>query len=375
MNQKKTDNLLEKIQTLEKDKLQPYIGLALLIVSAYFLWLLFRSYAWDAFFALLLYIGFYQFNHLIIAILSKSKLKLPTKTIAALTSTTLAFSLIIVPFSLLVRQLILESYELINKLQLAIANGTLMESLTKLPYLSEMVTLTPFFWVEIFNSLSDITHSYISYINPQQISSWSGNFFILLQGGLQLTFTSLFHLILIVTSLFFLLKDGSSVYQFLRMSIPLPTNVIDHFTKRMYQTTLDLLQGSVFVAIVQGTALAIVLAFLDFSNVVSYGVVAAIFSVVPIIGTSIIWLPCALYLATFEMRLGAAIFLAIYGFSVYFALDNIVKPKFLDSKLGIHPMLLFLAIMGGLAEFGFVGIIVGPIFLMLFKMIWNIYRI
>ncbi|MCB1308570.1 MAG: AI-2E family transporter, partial [Leptospiraceae bacterium] len=56
-------------------------------------------------------------------------------------------------------------------------------------------------------------------------------------------------------------------------------------------------------------------------------------------------------------------------------LENIVKPKLMDRKLGMHPLLLFFAILGGLTEFGFTGVILGPLFVTLFMTIWSIYHI
>ena len=103
--------------------------------------------------------------------------------------------------------------------------------------------------------------------------------------------------------------------------------------------------------------------------------IAAILSVVPVIGASVVWVPCALYLAMFEMRLGAAILLAVYCLTILPVLENFIKPKLLNTKLGIHPLLLFFAIMGGISEFGLIGVIMGPLFLMLFKVIWDVYRI
>ena len=233
----------------------------------------------------------------------------------------------------------------------------------------------PFFWVEIFNFSAELTKDFAVYLEPEKIGNWLQGIFRFVQGGLGLTFSFIYELLLMLILLYFLFRDGPDFYSFLRRALPFPADITDYFTANMQRNIEDVLRGNVFVSLLQGAFLGLALLFCGFESVFTYGAIASIFAVIPIVGTAVVWLPSALYLATIEARYGTALLLAIYGLSLYLILENILKPKLLDSKLGIHPLFLFFAILGGLAEFGISGVILGPLFLVLFKTIWSIYRV
>jgi predicted PurR-regulated permease PerM len=91
----------------------------------------------------------------------------------------------------------------------------------------------------------------------------------------------------------------------------------------------------------------------------------AIASFVPMIGTALVWVPIAASIF-FSGQPGAALtFLALSAFLVA-TLDNFIRPVLLHDRLKIHPLLIFFAILGGLKIFGFNGILLGPLVLMLF---------
>ena len=80
-------------------------------------------------------------------------------------------------------------------------------------------------------------------------------------------------------------------------------------------------------------------------------------------------------MAFLRQEYAPALFLSIYCPAVYLILENVFKPILLDRKLALHPMFLFLAILGGIAEFGPSGVIIGPVVVTLFLTMWRIYHI
>ena len=63
------------------------------------------------------------------------------------------------------------------------------------------------------------------------------------------------------------------------------------------------------------------------------------------------------------------------AFTAYLVLENFIKPKLLDKKLKIHPFLIFLSLIGGLKEFGVIGVIIGPVALTVIIIIWDFWKL
>ena len=349
--------------------------------AGYLVFIVLDNYAWPAFLALLLYIGFSGVHKQLLLYagkyLFKDKREAALRGWVAAFSTLLACTLIMVPGIFIIKQLIGELYWLFGQIHHFLADEESLKKLEHIPWLGTFLSREPFFWVELFNLSAEFTKDFDSYLDldPKKIGNWLQGVFRFVRGGLSLSFSFVYELLLTLILLYFLFRDGPDFYRFLRKALPFPTKVTDYFTANMQRSIEDVLRGNVFVSLLQGTFLGFALLLCGFESVVTYGAIASIFAVVPILGTAVIWLPSALYLAAVEARYGSATLLAVYGLSVYLALENVLKPKLLDSKLGIHPLFLFFAILGGLSEFGISGVILGPLFLVLFKTIWGIYRV
>ncbi len=91
------------------------------------------------------------------------------------------------------------------------------------------------------------------------------------------------------------------------------------------------------------------------------------------IGTPIVWIPASLILLL-SGQWGKAIILAILGLGIISSIDNILRPFLLEGKAGLHPLILFFSIIGGITVFGPLGIILGPISIALFVTILHLYK-
>ena len=85
-------------------------------------------------------------------------------------------------------------------------------------------------------------------------------------------------------------------------------------------------------------------------------------SIVPVVGTAIIWGPAAVYLLL-QGSPGNALILAAWGFLVIGLIDNLLKPAIVKGRMHVHIVPVFIAILGGLAAFGVSGVIIGPVVL------------
>ncbi len=120
-------------------------------------------------------------------------------------------------------------------------------------------------------------------------------------------------------------------------------------------------------------AILTVLAFvvIDFEDLIFWGVVTFVLSLLPLIGASIVWIPAVVYLAIVG-NIPAAVGLQVYGTVVISSSDNFVRPLAMQRGARLNSGLLVLGIFGGVAVFGFPGLFTGPVILGLSKVIVNL---
>jgi predicted PurR-regulated permease PerM len=195
----------------------------------------------------------------------------------------------------------------------------------------------------------------------------------LIQGTLAHATTAFFELGLFLLMLFFLLRDGGALRGELRRVSPLSSDqeaeVFDHIGR----TVKGVLQAMVVVPIVQGVLAGVGFWLFDVPSPLLWGVIVMFAAFVPVLGSPLGWLPVVLY----KIETGPteqAFWLALYCLAVVSGSDNVIKPLLLRGSARIHPLLGFLAILGGLMAFGPLGFLVGPIVLSLGLSAIRIYR-
>ena len=96
-------------------------------------------------------------------------------------------------------------------------------------------------------------------------------------------------------------------------------------------------------------------------------------SLVPVLGTSLVWVPAAIYLIV-AVHVWKGIALLLWGALVVASSDNVVRPLIVQGRVEIHPLLLLFAMLGGIRVFGFLGIFIGPIVLSLASALFDMIR-
>jgi predicted PurR-regulated permease PerM len=132
--------------------------------------------------------------------------------------------------------------------------------------------------------------------------------------------------------------------------------------------------GIFFTAIIQGTLAGIGYAVVGIPNPIFWATATALFSLVPLLGTAIIWVPASIILAIMGNYVGA-IGLFAWGVLVVGTVDNFIRPYLIEGRAPVHPLLTFLAVLGGILAFGLKGVLYGPIILNLLLAFLHIYEI
>jgi predicted PurR-regulated permease PerM len=166
-------------------------------------------------------------------------------------------------------------------------------------------------------------------------------------------------LFILLFALFFMFRDGESILRSLRHLIPFEKNIQDE----MLGESRDLIFASVAVALliaaIQGVLGGTAFALTRLPAPVFMGVLIAFFSIVPVVGSALIWVPAALWLGL-NGSWGKALLVVIICGGVAGLADNLVRPLLLRNRTRLNDLLLFISILGGLQVFGLLGLVAGP---------------
>jgi predicted PurR-regulated permease PerM len=160
--------------------------------------------------------------------------------------------------------------------------------------------------------------------------------------------------------LFFFLRDGGEAAARAVRLIPLSAERKADLVGHLSAVTRAVALGTLLTALVQGTLVGLSFAFTGLSSPVVFGVLASLAALVPLVGSSLVWAPAAIMLAV-QGRVGAALFLTFWGMVVVSLVDNIVRPLVVSGRAQISTLPVLLGLMGGLATFGAIGIVLGPV--------------
>lgn len=174
-------------------------------------------------------------------------------------------------------------------------------------------------------------------------------------------------------TLFYFLIDGKRALRYLIEMSPLKDKhdklLIEKFTSISRAT----LKGTFVVGIIQSVLGGIAFVIAGVPSPVIWTLVMLLFSVIPMVGTSIIWVPAGIILlATGNIWQG--VFVLAFGAVIIASIDNILRPKLVGKDTQMHPLLIFFATLGGIYLFGLPGFVIGPIIISLFVALAEIYR-
>ncbi len=196
-------------------------------------------------------------------------------------------------------------------------------------------------------------------------------------GWLQVVLTRIpgafFSVFITVFSIYFFLKGAKNMRGFLEEFFPLPEGRYKQIFAKFDGISRGMVLGQIVVGILHGLLAWFVYAALGVPNAVLWSFLTAVISIIPVLGSGLVWGPISLYLLiTGDYFAGAM--LLLYGFGVMSALDNFLKPKIIGDRASIHPLLVLFGIIGGVQLLGLPGILIGPLILALFDVVLGIFR-
>jgi predicted PurR-regulated permease PerM len=179
-------------------------------------------------------------------------------------------------------------------------------------------------------------------------------------------------LIFMVFSLFFFFMDGAYLSKLALHVIPIRREYLKALVVKFKEIVRNLVLGYIMVALVQAILAFIVFYIFRVSGALVFATLTFFCAFIPIFGAGIVWLPLGL-LRILNGDLGGGIVFMIASGIVISTLDNFLRPVFLRDRIQLHPLIIFFAILGGIRVFGFNGIILGPMVVILFLTVLDLF--
>jgi predicted PurR-regulated permease PerM len=173
-------------------------------------------------------------------------------------------------------------------------------------------------------------------------------------------------------SMFFFLTHGKELLDHVLRYVPLPERDKALMLDKYVSVSRATLKGTLVIGIVQGGLAGLAFAVAGIDSAVFWGTIMAVLSIIPGVGTALVWVPAVIYLAAVG-QIGPAIGLTLWCIVVVGTADNFLRPALVGKDTEMPDLMVLLSTLGGLVTFGPVGLIIGPVFAAIFIAVWNIY--
>jgi predicted PurR-regulated permease PerM len=171
---------------------------------------------------------------------------------------------------------------------------------------------------------------------------------------------------------YFFLIDGKNLIDRILYYLPLEEDNKKRLLYRFTSVSRATLKGTALIGGIQGILAGLAFGVAGIEAAVFWGTVMTALSIIPAVGSALIWIPASIILAAGGSYFKAGALVLFCGLVVG-SLDNVLRPMLVGKDTQMHDLMIFLGTMGGIALFGIVGFIIGPIIAALFVTIWDIY--
>lgn len=182
-----------------------------------------------------------------------------------------------------------------------------------------------------------------------------------------------FHFFVIIFITFYLVRDGEDMLEGIRRLSPLRKKQEEHIITRIKSVARSVLLGSFLTALCQGLLGGVGFALVGIPALF-WGTVLGFSSLIPVVGTALVWAPAVGYLALLG-NWKAAVFLSGWCIVLVGSADNFLRPFLMRGEGQLSPFYVFLAIIGGVKYFGLKGLLYGPLIVGLASVMLYIYRL
>ncbi|MCC7574427.1 AI-2E family transporter [Candidatus Woesearchaeota archaeon] len=180
-------------------------------------------------------------------------------------------------------------------------------------------------------------------------------------------------LLILLFLLFYIFKEGEKILASIMGMLPVSNRHKDEITKESKKVLHGVMYGHILMAFVQGFLGGFAFFIFGLKNPIFWGLMMTVLALIPLVGTAMVWIPAGLFQLV-QGNLFAGIGVLAFGTFIILYMENVFKPKFLGEKAGMHPVLMVMAIFGGLKLFGVFGIIMGPILVALCVLLINFFN-
>jgi len=184
---------------------------------------------------------------------------------------------------------------------------------------------------------------------------------------------TIFYLILMVFTMYYFFKDGAAIVGKIKKLMPISPEQVELTFGHLRDVIQATMYGGVVVALIQGMLGGILFAIVGIPSAVFWGAIMAFLSIIPFLGAFIIYVPAGIILLLGGSYVKGIVVIAV-GTFVISQSDNIIRPYLISGRTSMHPLMLFFAILGGIALFGLLGVVVGPLIAAVFVTLLRIFE-
>jgi predicted PurR-regulated permease PerM len=170
----------------------------------------------------------------------------------------------------------------------------------------------------------------------------------------------LFELFVMLFALFYFLRDGDSMLERFRHFLPFEETMTERMLAEARELIFASVTTSLVIAAVQGIICGGAFAIVGLGSAIFWGVVMGFLSLLPVVGAWPIWIPAVIWQFSTGHAVRAIILIAICG-ALGATIDNVLRPVLLGGRASLNGLLVFISVLGGIAVFGVLGVVLGPI--------------
>jgi len=242
------------------------------------------------------------------------------------------------------------------------------QQLTHTNEIDELLQRLPF-----YDQIAPYQHEIINKLG--EIAGKTGRFlFTSLSAGTLGTVAFLFQLFVMLYAMYFFLISGDELLRRMMYYTPLSDEDQHRMLDKFLLVTRASLKGTVVIGFIQGGLAGMGFLVAGVGSAAFWGTVMMVLSIIPGLGTALVWVPAVIYLFAVG-KTTAAILLAIWCAVVVGTVDNFLRPRLVGKDTKLPDLLVLLSTLGGIFMFGAVGFIIGPIIAALFVTVWEIYGV
>jgi predicted PurR-regulated permease PerM len=217
----------------------------------------------------------------------------------------------------------------------------------------------------------------IPFSDPDKLSNDIQRIGNVLFQAVKQTYQGASHFVFISFVLFFTLyyffKDQNKIIKNIVTLIPLKSAQQKMLFSSFIEISRATLKGSLVIAMIQGTLVGITFAIAGVPSYILWAIIAVFFSLIPMVGTAILWVPAGLIIFLLG-HYWQGLFILAAGILVISTIDNFLRPKLVGNATSLHPLLVFFSSLGGIFAFGALGFLIGPIIIALLVTLLQILK-